>query len=96
MRFNPVPSESDIVDEDLAEMWRNTNWSKFQLDLREMQKELAQAAFDRKWKKVRQIQYKIENTWAARLLAVRHIADKQSVAGIDGVKWVYQYPVRPQ
>lgn len=87
MIFNPVAPEKDIDDDDLAEMWRNTDWKKLEQELRDMQKKLAQAAFERKWRKVRYIQYQIENSWAARFLAVKHIADKGSAAGIDGVKW---------
>lgn len=49
MLFNPILPERDIGDEDLAEMWRNTDWKKLELELREMQKELAKAAFEHKW-----------------------------------------------
>ena len=90
MIFNPVAPEKEIGDDTLAEMWRNTDWKKLKLELREIQKELAQAAFDQKWKKVRQLQHKIENSLGARFLAVRHIADKGSVAVVDGVRAILQ------
>ncbi|MDE7245623.1 MAG: reverse transcriptase N-terminal domain-containing protein, partial [Oscillospiraceae bacterium] len=63
------------------------DWTKLQKELWNMQKKLAEAAFDRKWKQVEFLQHKIEASWAARLSAVQKVAAKESAPGIDGVKW---------
>ena len=53
-----------------------------------MQEELAQAAFERDWRKVSWLQDKLLNSWPAKVLAVKEVADADSVPGVDGVLWI--------
>ena len=50
--------------------------------------ELAQAAFERDWRKVSWLQDKLLNSWPAKVLAVKEVADADSVPGVDGVLWI--------
>ncbi len=56
-------------------------------ELFENQKEIAQAAHVRNWNDVRRLQDKLVNSYAAKALAVRDVADVNSAAGVDGVKF---------
>lgn len=69
MIFNLIQSEKDISDEDLATIWRTIDWGKMNQELRTMQEELAQAAFERDWRKVSWLQDKLLNSWPAKVLA---------------------------
>lgn len=88
MIFNLIQSEKDISDEDLATIWRTIDWGKMNQELRTMQEELAQAAFERDWRKVSWLQDKLLNSWPAKVLAVKEVADADSVPGVDGVLWI--------
>ena len=56
-------------------------------ELFQNQKEIAQAAHVRRWDEVRRLQDKLVNSYAAKTLAVRDVADVNSAAGIDGIKF---------
>ena len=88
MDFKLIQPETDTSDEDLATMWRTIDWAKMNLELRTMQEELAQAAFERDWRKVSWLQDKLLNSWAAKVLAVKEVADADSAPGVDGVLWI--------
>ena len=55
-------------------------------ELLRTQRELALAAYHRNWDNVRILQDKIVSSYAAKVLAVRFVADVNSAAGVDGVK----------
>lgn len=88
MDFKLIQPEADASDEDLATIWRTIDWAKMNLELRTMQEELAQAAFERDWRKVSWLQDKLLNSWAAKVLAVKEVADADSAPGVDGVLWI--------
>ena len=56
-------------------------------ELFQNQKEIAQAAHVRRWDEVRRLQDKLVSSYAAKTLAVRDVADVNSAAGIDGIKF---------
>lgn len=87
INISPPALYSEQIQEDLADKWRATDWQQMESILFDMQKELAQAADRRDWESVSQIQRRIEASWPARALAVRAVADKNTAAGVDGVKW---------
>lgn len=87
MVINPAAPKTDLADEDLAVMWRATDMSAMQEELSQKQRAIAYAAFYRKWNEVKIRQQELVNSWAAKVLAVRAVADANSQAGIDGVRW---------
>lgn len=72
--------------EELGAQWRLTDWVDAERELRELQKALSQAAYGRDWRAVRDLQQEIARSPAAKVLAVRAVADAGSAAGIDGVR----------
>ena len=63
------------------------DWSIMEEELFKNQKEIAQAAYLRDWPEVRRLQDKLVSSYAAKTLAVRDVADVNSAAGVDGVKF---------
>jgi len=68
-------------------MWRAIDWGKMRRELRGIQTELAIAAYERKWELVDDLQDRIINSWAAKVLAVRRVADANTAVGVDGTRW---------
>ena len=70
----------------MAVRWRTIDWAKMENELFRKQNKLAFAAYNRDWENVKIMQDKLVASYAARVLAVRFVADTNSAAGIDGVK----------
>lgn len=87
LTIRPIAPQRDISEEDLAVRWRSIDWSIMEEELWQTQKEIALAAHMRKWDEVRLLQDKLVSSYAARTLAVRDVADVNSAAGVDGVKF---------
>ncbi len=85
--IRPIMPHYDFLEEDLAVRWRSIDWSIMEEELFKNQKEIALAAYIRNWDKVRQLQDKLVNSYAAKTLAIRDVADVNSAAGVDGVKF---------
>lgn len=87
MTINPVMPKYEIDDESLAAMWRTTDKELVETELFKMQKKIASAAFYRDWQQVEILQSELVHSWAARVMAVNAVADTNSQAGVDGVRW---------
>ena len=72
--------------EELGRQWRLTDWADAEHELKELQRKLAQSAYLRDWHTVRALQQDIARSPAAKVLAVRAVADAGSAPGIDGVR----------
>ncbi len=81
-----IPQETS--DEDMAVRWRTIDWPKMENELFRKQSKLADAAYNRDWENVKILQDKLVASYAARVMAVRFVADTNSAAGIDGVKTI--------
>lgn len=81
-----ITHQQERSEEDLAVQWRTIDWSKMETELFRKQNKLAYAAYKRDWEHVQTIQDEIVNSYTAKVLAVRFVADVNSAAGIDGVK----------
>ena len=81
-----ITDKREITDEDLAVRWRTIDWPKMENELFQYQNQLALAAYNRDWKSVKILQDKLVASYAAKVLAVRFVADTNSAAGVDGVK----------
>lgn len=77
----------EISADNMAAMWKAVDWTKAHDQLFQMQKALSQAADIRDWEKVKVLQEKIVDSWAAKMLAVRAVASVNSAAGVDGMKF---------
>jgi len=78
--------QEKLAKEDYAVLWRTTDWTAAQAELLEMQRELAQAVFDRRMSSAKNLREKIERSWAARALAVKVVTEKNTAAGVDGLR----------
>ncbi len=87
LTIRPIIPHHDLSEEDLAVRWRSIDWSVMEEELFQNQKEIAQAAHVRNWGEVRLLQDKLVNSYAAKALAVRDVAEVNSAAGVDGVKF---------
>ena len=74
-------------DEFLAEQWDSIDWDAAAEKLALLQEKLTIAAFGRKEKTIRKLQYQIVNEIDIKCLAVRHVVASTSGPGIDGVRW---------
>lgn len=84
--IRPITVHQELSEEDLAVRWRSTDWSVLEEELFEKQK-ISQAADVRNWEEVKILQDELVNSYAAKMLAVRDVADKNSAAGVDGVRF---------
>ena len=87
MLFDPVKPKRDMDDQDIAAIWGAIDWPRLEDTLLSMQRDLSYAAYNREWSKVEPLQHQLIESWAARALAVRSAADRDTAAGVDGVRW---------
>ncbi len=76
-----------ITDEELTNMWLNVDWVKAEDALLDMQQKLTKAAFTNNLPRIEALQKRIVRSEYSKLLAVRHVVETSSGAGIDGIKW---------
>lgn len=74
-------------DKKLAEQWDTADWDFFEKNLYLKQKAIAKAVNYKDFGKVTKLQEKITHSLSARMLAVQHVCESSSEAGIDGMIW---------
>jgi len=69
--------------------WKTINWSRVHADVERLQKRIAKAVTEKKWGKVKALQWLLSHSLCAKLLAVRRVTSNKGAktAGIDGVTW---------
>lgn len=87
LTIRPIMLQRETSEEDLAVRWRSIDWSIMEDELFKSQKMIAQAAYMRNWDEVRRLEDRLVNSYAAKTLAIRDVADVNSAAGVDGVKF---------
>ena len=87
MQFYPVIRKFKESDEDLALMWRSTDFDQIKAEVRAKQKEIALAAYYLKYDEIRVKQNELVYSRAARMYSVYIVSGKNSSAGVDGIKW---------
>lgn len=87
MTVNLPRDREKLGEEELALLWRTMDWDKAREELRNLQRDLAQAAYLRDWQEVRRQQDRIVLSWPARALAVKRVAEANAERGVDGVWW---------
>lgn len=72
-----------------GQSWHLIDWSKAQRVVKNLQARIVKAVEQGKWKKVRDLQRLLNNSWSAKVLAVLRVTSNKGgkTAGIDGEKW---------
>ena len=86
MLLDPIDKTEGTPADIRSAAWQGIDWDKMEQILEAQQKQIAEAAFRREWRRVGKLQEKLIESFAAKALAVRFVADKKSQAGVDGVK----------
>lgn len=74
-------------DKKLSEQWDKADWEYLEKGLYLKQKAIAKGTKYKEFSKVTQLQEKLTNSLSARMLAVRHVSESTSEAGVDGMVW---------
>ena len=71
----------------LGTYWKSINWKKVQTEVRRLQMRIAKAAAQKKWNKVKSLQWILTHSFFAKLLAVRRVTSRKGARtpGVDGV-----------
>ena len=69
--------------------WETIHWSTIEEDVRRLQMRIAKAAREKRWGKVKALQWLLTHSRSAKLLAVRRVGRNAGryTAGVDGVIW---------
>lgn len=70
-------------------LWHYIDWSAVTRAVKSLQVRLAKAVQNKKWRKVKALQWLVNHSLAAKLLSVRRVTQNagKRTAGIDGVTW---------
>jgi RNA-directed DNA polymerase len=73
----------------LGKYWKSINWKKVQTEVRRLQIRIAKAVTEKKWNKVRSLQWILAHSFSAKLLAVRRVTTRKGARtpGVDGFIW---------
>lgn len=69
--------------------WDTINWRIIKQQVRRLQMRIAKATRERRWGKVKALQWLLTHAFSAKLLAVRRVTQNagRKTAGVDGVIW---------
>ena len=73
----------------LGNHWKAINWQKVQTEVRRLQMRIAEAVKEKKWNKVKSLQWLLAHSFSAKLLAVKRVTSRKGARtpGIDGAIW---------
>jgi len=82
-------SESLTDTKKLEFQWKSINWNKVEKEVNNLQIRIAKAIQNKKYNKVKQLQYLLTHSINAKMLAVRKVTTNKgkNTAGVDGVLW---------
>jgi RNA-directed DNA polymerase len=74
---------------DDANRWSSIDWKEAWRQIRRLQMRIAKAVVDKRWNRVRALQYLLTRSFYAKLLAVKRVTSNKGkkTPGIDGVLW---------
>ncbi len=87
LTLKPIIWEQDETDEELARKWGAIDWEEMEEQLLQMQRELSEAAFYRRWDQIALLRDRVIESRAAKVLAVRAVAKTNSAVGVDKIRW---------
>jgi RNA-directed DNA polymerase len=69
--------------------WDSIDWQSRQRHVRRLQMRIAKATRERRWGKVKALQWLLTHSYSAKLLAVKRVAGNRGrrTAGVDGIIW---------
>ena len=70
-------------------LWHFIDWSEVTRTVKSLQVRIAKAVENKKWRKVKSLQWLVNHSLAAKLLSVKRVTENASkrTSGIDGVTW---------
>ena len=73
----------------LAGKWNSIDWKYAQRQVRRLQMRIAKAVKEKRWNKVRTLQYLLTRSFHAKVLAVKRVVSNRGkkTPGVDGVLW---------
>ncbi|MDZ7880760.1 MAG: group II intron reverse transcriptase/maturase [Saprospiraceae bacterium] len=74
-------------------LWHYLDWGAVTRSVKSLQVRIAKAVEAKRWRKVKSLQYLVNHSLAAKLLAVKRVTENtgKNTAGIDGVTWTTAY-----
>ncbi len=74
---------------DEAKKWHSIDWKYAQRQVRSLQMRIAKAVKEKRWNKVRTLQYLLTRSFYAKALAVKRVVSNKGkkTPGVDGVLW---------
>jgi len=84
-----MTSVTDLTDKELAQKWKETNWTEVETIVNNLQVRIASTAKNKDWKSVNKLSRLLTNSYCAKLLAVRKVTGNKGgkTPGVDGVVW---------
>lgn len=69
--------------------WDALDWQPIEKHVRRLQRRIAKATRERRWGKVKALQWLLTHSFSAKLLAVRRVVTNRGrrTAGVDGITW---------
>jgi RNA-directed DNA polymerase len=88
MRKQKTAIEAGALIDD-ARKWEAVGWKQARYQVRRLQMRIAKAVKDKRWNKVKVLQYILTRSFYAKLLAVKRVTSNKGkkTPGIDGVLW---------
>lgn len=83
------PKSEERASVDYATKWKNINWNQVESVVNRLQSRIAKAARKGRYNKVKILQYLLERSYSAKLLAVKKVITNKGkrTAGVDGKLW---------
>ncbi len=88
MRKQKIAIKAGALIDD-AKKWKSIDFKPIRCQVRRLQMRIAKAVKDKRWNKVRVLQYIITRSFYAKLLAVKRVTSNKGkkTPGIDGILW---------
>jgi RNA-directed DNA polymerase len=89
VKRSTTQTSEDITDRELAKQWEHFPWVKARSYVNRLQKRIAKAVKEGKYRLARRLQYMLTHSYYAKALAVKKVTENKGkrTAGVDGVKW---------
>jgi len=73
----------------LGKNWNSINWSTINANVQRLQMRIAKAVVEKRWNKVKSLQWLLTHSIEAKLLAVRRVTSRKGARtpGVDNVRW---------
>lgn len=85
-------TKSKLNDEDAAptsDIWHTINWHTCHEEVKKLQRRIAKATREKRWRKVKSLQWLLTHSFSAKAIAVKRVTENKgkTTAGVDGKIW---------